>query len=199
MFSFAGVIAQPVLIGVAVGMSLRLSLSILLHIACLTAKGEGCCSRIAGLEIATKIRVFSFGLAGGLGPGPCRDQGSGASPIRDFGVSDCVRPSAASWLLAPRIAVAGVAAPARARGSVVRRERGQSLDDSLLQLSSNLDFLRVGVALCVVVYRCCKGCSDSIPKLGNLLSLSDVAWNGIRDSRFGCAPTGVLAARGGAW
>jgi hypothetical protein len=63
----AGVIAQPVLIGDAVGMSLRVIPSMLLHIACLTAKGEGCCSRIAGLEMAMKIRLSSFGLAGGLG------------------------------------------------------------------------------------------------------------------------------------
>lgn len=39
----------------------------LLHIACLTANGDGCCSRIAGLEIAMKIRLSSFGLAGGAG------------------------------------------------------------------------------------------------------------------------------------
>ena len=69
MFSFAGVIAQPVLIDVAVGISLRVSPDILLHIACLTAKGEGCCRRTAGFEIVTKIRVSSFGLAGGLGRG----------------------------------------------------------------------------------------------------------------------------------
>ena len=39
----------------------------LLYTACLTAKGEGCCNRIAGFEIAMKIRLSSFGLAGGLG------------------------------------------------------------------------------------------------------------------------------------
>jgi hypothetical protein len=60
----AGVIAQPVLIGDAVGMSLRVIPSMLLHTACLTANGEGCCSRIAGLEMTMKIRSSSFGLAG---------------------------------------------------------------------------------------------------------------------------------------
>ena len=43
------------LIGDAVGMSLRVIPSMLLQIACLTAKGEGCCSRVAGLEIEIKI------------------------------------------------------------------------------------------------------------------------------------------------
>ena len=53
--------------GDAVGISLREIPPILLHIACLTANGDGCCSRIAGLEIATKIRLSSFGLASGAG------------------------------------------------------------------------------------------------------------------------------------
>jgi hypothetical protein len=65
MFWLAGVIAQPVLIGDAVGMSLRVVPLIFLQIACLTAKGEGCCSRIAGLVMVMKIRWSSFGLAGG--------------------------------------------------------------------------------------------------------------------------------------
>lgn len=60
-------IAQPVLIGDAEGMSLRVIPPMLLHIACLTAKGEGCCSRLAGSEMAMKIRLSSFGLAGGPG------------------------------------------------------------------------------------------------------------------------------------
>ena len=55
------------LIGDAVGMSLRVIPSMLLQIACLTAKGEGCCSRVAGLEMEMKIRLSSFSLAGGLG------------------------------------------------------------------------------------------------------------------------------------
>ena len=67
MFWSAGVIAQPVLMGDAEGMSLRVIPPMLLHIACLTAKGEGCCSRIAGLEMAMKIRLSSFGLGGGPG------------------------------------------------------------------------------------------------------------------------------------
>ena len=69
MFLFTGVIAQPVLIGDTVGISLRVSPTILLHIACLIVKGKGCYSRIAGLETATKILVSSFSLAGGLGRG----------------------------------------------------------------------------------------------------------------------------------
>ena len=63
----AGVIAQPVLIGDAEGMSFRVIPPMLLHTACLTAKGEGCCSRIVGLEMAMKIRLSSFGLASGPG------------------------------------------------------------------------------------------------------------------------------------
>ena len=55
------------LIGDAVGMSLRVIPAMLLHIACRTAKGEGCCSRIPGFEMAMKIRASSFGLAGWLG------------------------------------------------------------------------------------------------------------------------------------
>jgi hypothetical protein len=51
----AGVMAQPVLTGDAVGMSWSVMLPMFLHIACLTAKGEGCCSRIAGLDTAIKI------------------------------------------------------------------------------------------------------------------------------------------------
>jgi hypothetical protein len=56
-----------VLIGDAEGMSLRVIPPMLLHIACLIAKGKGSCSRIAGLEMAIKIRLSSFGLAGGPG------------------------------------------------------------------------------------------------------------------------------------
>ena len=67
MVLLAGVIAQPVLIGEAVGMSWRVIPSTLLHTACLTAKGEGRCNRVAGLDIAMKIRLSSFGLAGGPG------------------------------------------------------------------------------------------------------------------------------------
>ena len=55
------------LIGDAEGMSLRVIPPMLLHIACLTAKGEGCCSRLAGLEMAMKIRLSSFGLVDGPG------------------------------------------------------------------------------------------------------------------------------------
>ncbi len=69
MFWLAGVIAQPVLMGDAVAMSLSVIPPMLLHIACLTANDEGCCSRIAGLEMAIKIRLSSFGLAGGAGRG----------------------------------------------------------------------------------------------------------------------------------
>ena len=48
-------------------MSWRVIPSILLHTACLTAKGEGCCSCVARLEIAMKIQLSSFGLASGPG------------------------------------------------------------------------------------------------------------------------------------
>src|SRR3954470_9439631 len=57
--------------------------------------------------------------------------------------------------------------------------------------------MRASVALCVLVYRCCESRSDSVPQLGNLLSLGDVALDGIGDSRFGSALTGVLAAQKG--
>jgi hypothetical protein len=56
-----------VLIGDAEGISLRVIPPMLLHIACLTVKGKGSCSRIAGSEIAIKIQLSSFGLAGGPG------------------------------------------------------------------------------------------------------------------------------------
>ena len=43
------------LISNAIGMSLRVIPSMLLQIACLTVKGKGCCSYVAGLEIEIKI------------------------------------------------------------------------------------------------------------------------------------------------
>jgi hypothetical protein len=49
----------------------------------------------------------------------------------------------------------------------------------------------------VLVYNRCKSSSDSVPQLGNFLSLGDVALHGIRDSRFEGAPTRVLAAQRG--
>jgi hypothetical protein len=58
--------AQPVLIGDAVGTSFRVSPSMLLQTACLTAKRDGCWIRIAGLEITIKILESSFSLGGGL-------------------------------------------------------------------------------------------------------------------------------------
>lgn len=58
----AGAIAQPVLIGDAVGISFRVISSILLHTACLTAKGDSRWIRIAGLEITMNTRRSSFGL-----------------------------------------------------------------------------------------------------------------------------------------
>ena len=71
------------------------------------------------------------------------------------------------------------------------------MDNSLLQLLCDPSFLRVGVALSVLIYGCCEGSSDGVPQLGYLLGLGDVALDGIRDSRFGSAPTGVLAAQKG--
>lgn len=71
------------------------------------------------------------------------------------------------------------------------------MDDSLLQLLCDPGFFGVSVTLCVSIYGCCEGSSDSIPELGDLLSLGDVALDGVRDSRFGSAPTGVLAAQRG--
>jgi hypothetical protein len=49
----------------------------------------------------------------------------------------------------------------------------------------------------MLVYSCCKGRCDGVPELGNFLRLGDVALDGIRDSGFGSAPTGVLAAQRG--
>ena len=54
-------IAQPVLIGEAIDMSLRVIPSMLLHNACLTAKGEGCCNRLAGSEIVAVCRTVGCG------------------------------------------------------------------------------------------------------------------------------------------
>jgi hypothetical protein len=93
--------------------------------------------------------------------------------------------------------VAGVDAPAGAKGRVAWGEGGQRLNDFLLQLLSDLGFFGVSVASCVLVHNCCKGSSDSVPQLGNFLGLRDVALNGIRDSRVESAPTGVLAAQRG--
>ena len=93
--------------------------------------------------------------------------------------------------------MAGVAAPAGALRGVAWGERGQRPCDFLLQLLCDLGFLQVSIALCVLVYCCCKGCCNSVPELGNFLRLSNVALNGIRDSRFRSAPTGVLAAQRG--
>ena len=55
------------LIGDAEGMSLRVIPPILLHITCLTAKGESCYSYLTRLETAIKIQLSSFSLASGLG------------------------------------------------------------------------------------------------------------------------------------
>jgi hypothetical protein len=53
------------------------------------------------------------------------------------------------------------------------------VNDFLLQLLCDPGFLRVRVALCVLIYSCCEGRSDGVPELGNLLSLDDVALDGI--------------------
>ena len=93
--------------------------------------------------------------------------------------------------------MAGVAAPAGARRGVAWGERGQRPCDFLLQLLCDLGFLRVSVALCVLVYSCCKGRCNGVPELGNFLRLSDVTLDGIRDSRSGSALAVVLAAQRG--
>jgi hypothetical protein len=145
--------------------------------------------------MATKIRLSSFGLAGG----PARDLAGfrGRLPLlSEISGSGYVRPGAASRLLA-RVAVAGVAAPAGARRRVAWGEGSQRPYDFLLQLLCDLGFLRISVALCMLVYSCCKGRCNGVPELGNFLRLSDVALDRIRDSRFGSAPTGVLAAQRG--
>ena len=61
----AGVNAQPVLIGDAVGVSWRVIPAMFLHTACLTANGDGRWSRVAGSDITMKILWSSFGLGGG--------------------------------------------------------------------------------------------------------------------------------------
>jgi hypothetical protein len=71
------------------------------------------------------------------------------------------------------------------------------VDNFLLQLLCDPSFFGVSVSLRVLIYGCCEGSSDGVPQLGDLLSLGDVTLNGIRDSRFGSAPTGVLAAQRG--
>jgi hypothetical protein len=83
MFWLAGVIAQPVLMGDAVGTSLRVIPPMLLQIACLTANGEGCCSRTTGLEMAMKIRLSCLGLAGGAGRDLARIRGR-LAPLSDI-------------------------------------------------------------------------------------------------------------------
>jgi hypothetical protein len=47
----------------------------------------------------------------------------------------------------------------------------------------------------VVVYNCSKSIIDSVPQLGNFLSLSDVTLNNIADSGFRDAVTGALATQ----